>query len=155
MVAHIQTIAFSGVEALPIDVQVHLAPGQNAFTVVGLPDKSVAESRERLRSALVAIGLGLPHERITINLSPADLLKEGSHYDLPIALGLIVAMGGWPVLRKRKSRLDGFQTIGSDGGHVQNLGRGGADTGNLHRFLKTNQQRPEQCGTTQLFQHFG
>jgi magnesium chelatase family protein len=94
MVAHIQTIAFSGVEALPIDVQVHLAPGQNAFTVVGLPDKSVAESRERVRSALAAIGLGLPHERITINLSPADLPKEGSHYDLPIALGLIVAMGG-------------------------------------------------------------
>lgn len=96
MVAHIKTIAFIGVDAVPVDVQVHLAPGQNAFTVVGLPDKSIAESRERVRAALGAVGLGLPYERITINLSPADLPKEGSHYDLPIALGLIVAMGGLP-----------------------------------------------------------
>lgn len=94
MVAHIRTVAFLGVDAVPIDVQVHLAPGHNAFTVVGLPDKSVAESRERVRAALTAIGLALPYERITINLSPADLPKEGSHYDLPIALGLLVAMGG-------------------------------------------------------------
>lgn len=94
MVAHIKTIAFHGVEAVPVDVQVHLAPGQNAFNVVGLPDKSVAESRERVRAALSAVGLGLPYDRITINLSPADLPKEGSHYDLPIALGLIVAMDG-------------------------------------------------------------
>ena len=93
MVAHIKTIAFQGVDAVPIDVQVHLAPGQNAFTVVGLPDKSVAESRERVRAALSAIGLALPYDRITINLSPADLPKEGSHYDVPIALGLLVAMG--------------------------------------------------------------
>ena len=96
MVAHIKTIAFQGVEALPIDVQVHLAPGQNAFTVVGLPDKSVAESRERVRAALSAMGLALPYDRITINLSPADLPKEGSHYDMPIALGLLVAMGVLP-----------------------------------------------------------
>ena len=96
MVAHIKTIAFQGVEALPIDVQVNLAPGQNAFTVVGLPDKSVAESRERVRAALSAMGLALPYDRITINLSPADLPKEGSHYDMPIALGLLVAMGVLP-----------------------------------------------------------
>ncbi len=113
MVAHIQTIAFSGVEALPIDVQVHLAPGQNAFTVVGLPDKSVAESRERVRSALAAIGLGLPHERITINLSPADLPKEGSHYDLPIALGLIVSMGGLA-----QADIDGHVVMGEQPGIV-------------------------------------
>jgi magnesium chelatase family protein len=93
MVAHIQTIAFQGVDALPVDVQVHLAPGQNAFNVVGLPDKSIAESRERVRAALSAIGLALPYDRITINLAPADLPKEGSHYDVPIALGLLVAMG--------------------------------------------------------------
>ena len=96
MVAHIQTIAFQGVDAVPVDVQVHLAPGQNAFTVVGLPDKSIAESRERVRAALSAIGLALPYDRITINLAPADLPKEGSHYDLPIALGLLVAMGALP-----------------------------------------------------------
>ena len=91
MVANIQTIAFQGVEAVPVEVQVHLAPGQNAFNVVGLPDKSVAESRERVRAALSAVGLALPYDRITINLSPADLLKEGSHYDVPIALGLLMA----------------------------------------------------------------
>ena len=93
MVAHIKTVAFLGVDAVSVDVHVHLAPGHNAFTVVGLPDKSVAESRERVRAALSAMGLALPYERITINLSPADLPKEGSHYDLPIALGLLVAMG--------------------------------------------------------------
>ena len=96
MVANIQTIAFQGVEAVAVEVQVHLAPGQNAFNVVGLPDKSVAESRERMRAALSAIGLALPYDRITINLSPADLPKEGSHYDVPIALGLLVAMGALP-----------------------------------------------------------
>ena len=96
MVAHIQTIAFQGVDAVPVEVQVHLAPGQNAFSVVGLPDKSIAESRERVRAALSAIGLALPYDRITINLTPADLPKEGSHYDVPIALGLLVAMGALP-----------------------------------------------------------
>jgi len=96
MTASVQTIAFQGVDAVPVDVQVHLAPGQNAFTVVGLADKSVAESRERVRAALSAVGLALPYDRITINLSPADLPKEGSHYDLPIALGLLVAMGALP-----------------------------------------------------------
>ena len=94
MVAHIKTVAFLGVDAVSVGVQVHLAPGHNVFTVVGLPDKSVAESRERARAALSAMGPALPYERITINLSPADLPKEGSHYDLPIALGLLVAMGG-------------------------------------------------------------
>ncbi|MBE8190768.1 MAG: YifB family Mg chelatase-like AAA ATPase [Alphaproteobacteria bacterium] len=107
MVAHIKTIAFIGIDAVPVDVQVHLAPGQNAFQVVGLPDKSVAESRERVRAALGAVGLGLPYERITINLSPADLPKEGSHYDLPIALGLIVAMGGL-----EQTTLDEFIVMG-------------------------------------------
>ena len=96
MVANINTVDFQGVDAVPVEVQVHLAPGQNAFTVVGLPDKSVAESRERVRAALTAVGLALPYDRITINLSPADLPKEGSHYDLPIALGLLVAMGALP-----------------------------------------------------------
>jgi magnesium chelatase family protein len=78
---------------MDIDVQVQIAPGIVGFTVVGLPDKAVAESRERVRSALGAIGLALPAKRITVNLSPADVLKEGSHFDLPIALGLLVAMG--------------------------------------------------------------
>ncbi len=93
MVTHVSTIAFQGIDAVPVDVQVQIAPGMPAFTLVGLPDKAVAESRERVRSALTAIGLALPPKRITINLAPADLPKEGSHYDLPIALGLMAACG--------------------------------------------------------------
>ncbi|WP_156681542.1 YifB family Mg chelatase-like AAA ATPase [Sphingomonas profundi] len=92
MVAHVSTVAFLGLEARPVEVQVHVAPGVPAFAVVGLGDKAVSESRERVRAALSAIGLALPPKRITVNLSPADLPKEGSHYDLPIALGLLGAM---------------------------------------------------------------
>ncbi len=96
MVARVQTVAFRGIEAVLVDVQVQVAPGMPAFTIVGLPDKAVAESRERVRAALVASGLSLPPKRITINLAPADLPKEGSHYDLPIALGLMGAIGAVP-----------------------------------------------------------
>ncbi len=96
MVTRIQTVAFRGIEAVLVDVQVQVAPGLPAFTIVGLPDKAVAESRERVRAALVASGLSLPPKRITINLAPADLPKEGSHYDLPIALGLMGAIGAIP-----------------------------------------------------------
>ncbi|MGE0723716.1 MAG: YifB family Mg chelatase-like AAA ATPase [Alphaproteobacteria bacterium] len=96
MVARIATVAFQGIEVRAVDVQVQVAGGVPGFALVGLPDKAVAESRERVRAALSAIGLALPPRRITINLSPADLQKEGSHYDLPIALGLLVAMGVLP-----------------------------------------------------------
>jgi magnesium chelatase family protein len=93
MVARVATVAFLGLEARSVDVQVQIARGGSAFTIVGLPDKAVAESRERVRATLSAIGLALPFQRITVNLSPADLPKEGSHFDLPIALGLLAAMG--------------------------------------------------------------
>src|SRR5947209_12889841 len=93
MVAHVATVAFLGLEARAVDVQVHIASGLPKFLVVGLPDKAVAESRERVYAALAAIGLSLPPKRITVNLSPADLPKEGSHYDLPIALALLAIMG--------------------------------------------------------------
>lgn len=93
MVARVRTVAFRGIEVLEIDVQVQIAGGVASFTLVGLPDKAVTESRERVRSALHALGLALPPKRITVNLAPADVLKEGSHFDLPIALGLLVAMG--------------------------------------------------------------
>jgi magnesium chelatase family protein len=93
MVAHVATVAFLGLEARAVEVQVHLASGVPKFLVVGLPDKAAAEGRERVHAALSAIGLSLPPKRITVNLSPADLPKEGSHYDLPIALGLLAAMG--------------------------------------------------------------
>ncbi len=92
MVARVSTVAFQGIEVVPVDVQVHLAGGTPVFAVVGLPDKAVGESRERVRAALNALGLALPPKRITVNLAPADLLKEGSHFDLPIALALLVAM---------------------------------------------------------------
>ncbi len=92
MVARVNTVAFQGIDVLPIDVQVQMASGLPAFTIVGLPDKAVAESRERVRAALGSIGLSLPPKRITVNLAPADVLKEGSHFDLPIALGLLAAM---------------------------------------------------------------
>ena len=96
-VAHVYTVAFQGIEAREVDVQVHIADsGGGQFNIVGLADKAVAESRERVRAALAAIGLALPFKRITVNLAPADLPKEGSHYDLPIALGLLAAMGVLP-----------------------------------------------------------
>src|SRR3982750_2779495 len=93
MVAQVATVAFLGLEARAVEVQVQISSGLPKFLVVGLPDKAVAESRERVHAALSAIGLSLPPRRITVNLSPADLPKEGSHYDLPIALGLLAAMG--------------------------------------------------------------
>jgi magnesium chelatase family protein len=92
MVAHVATVAFVGIDARAVDVQVQIASGIPAFAMVGLPDKAVAESRDRVRAALSAIGLSLPPKRITVNLAPADLPKEGSHFDLPIAVGLLVAM---------------------------------------------------------------
>src|SRR3990170_2837457 len=93
MVAIVSTVAYLGLEARAVEVQVQLSSGLPRFTIVGLPDKAVAESRERVRAALAAIGLALPPKRITVNLSPADLPKEGSHFDLPIALGLLAAIG--------------------------------------------------------------
>jgi len=96
MVAHVTTVAFQGIEAVPVDVQVQIAPGFPGIIIVGLPDKAVAESRERVRAALHASGLALPPKRIIINLAPADLPKEGSHYDLPIALGLMAGLGALP-----------------------------------------------------------
>ncbi len=96
MVSRCHTVAFQGVEIVPVEVQVQVSSGLPAFTVVGLPDKAVAESRERVRAAIQAMGLSLPAKRITINLAPADLSKEGSHFDLPIALALLSAMGVIP-----------------------------------------------------------
>jgi magnesium chelatase family protein len=96
MVARVRTVAFHGVEVIDVETQVTIASGLPAFTVVGLPDKAVAESRERVRAALSALGLALPPRRITVNLAPADVLKEGSHFDLPIALGLLAEMEALP-----------------------------------------------------------
>ncbi len=96
MVARVRTVAFQGIEVLDVDVQVQISAGLPAFSIVGLPDKAVGESRERVRSALASMGLALPPNRITVNLAPAALLKEGSHFDLAIALALLAAMDALP-----------------------------------------------------------
>lgn len=107
MVAQVKTIAFHGIHVTPVEVQAQISSGLPAFHVVGLPDKAVAESRERVRAAIVALGLALPAKRITINLAPADLAKEGSHFDLPIALGILVAMGVVP-----QDAITGYYVLG-------------------------------------------
>src|SRR6478752_228846 len=110
MVQRVSTVAFEGIEARTVDVQVQVSPGLPAFHVVGLADKAVSEARERVRSALIASGLALPARRITVNLAPADLPKEGSHYDLPIALGLMGAIGAIP-----SDATQGFTVLGELG----------------------------------------
>src|SRR5476649_1891074 len=110
MVQRVSTVAFEGIEARAVDVQVQIAPGLPAFAIVGLPDKAVSEARERVRSALPISGLALPARRITVNLAPADLPKEGSHYDLPIALGLMAAIGAVP-----HDAVTGFTVLGELG----------------------------------------
>ena len=107
MVVRVATVAFEGIEARPIDVQVQIANGNVAFTLVGLADKAVGELRERVRAALNASGLALPARRLTVNLAPADVPKEGSHYDLPIALAVMAAIGAIPA-----DALQGFTVIG-------------------------------------------
>ncbi|MBY6113553.1 YifB family Mg chelatase-like AAA ATPase [Mameliella alba] len=92
MVARAYTVAFEGVQARPVEVQCAVTPGVPAFSIVGLPDKAVSEARDRVRTALSALAIALPSKRITINLAPADLPKIGSHFDLPIALGLLAAL---------------------------------------------------------------
>ena len=92
MVARTYTVAFEGVEARIVEVQCAVSAGMPAFSVVGLPDKAVSEARDRVRAALTALSIALPSKRITVNLSPADLPKEGSHFDLPIALALLAAI---------------------------------------------------------------
>lgn len=107
MVARVSTVAFEGIEAVPVDVQVMVAPGKVGMHIVGLPDKAVAESRERVQAALHASGLALPAKKVTVNLAPADLPKEGSHFDLPIALGLMAALGAIP-----GDALNGYVVLG-------------------------------------------
>ncbi len=143
MVAHIHSVAFEGIATRHVDVQVHIAGGLPAFAVVGLPDKAVAESRERVRSALQAIGIALPPKRVTVNLAPADLPKEGSHFDLAIALGLLAALQVVPA-----DALERFTVLGE-------LGLDGAlshVTGILPAAIAANGAGrglvcPESCGS--------
>ena len=93
MVAKIKTFAYQGVDVVEIDVQVKISDGISNFTIVGLPDKAVGESKERVRAAISSTGLPWPYKKITVNLAPADLQKEGSHFDLAIALGIMIEIG--------------------------------------------------------------
>ncbi|MGI4818246.1 MAG: magnesium chelatase domain-containing protein [Janthinobacterium lividum] len=120
MVARVVTVAFDGVEARRVDVEVQqVATPQGAFAIVGLPDKAVAESRERVRGAFAGIGLALPPKKVIANLAPADLPKGGSHFDLPIALALLASMG---VIGQ--DALDGWAAIGELGldGQIARVG---------------------------------
>ena len=101
------TFAFSGIEAVPVEVQVQISAGTPGLLVVGLPDKAVGEARERVRAAFSAMGLSLPPRRVLINLKPADLLKEGSHFDLPLALGRAGRDGRAAARRDRRLRRAG------------------------------------------------
>lgn len=120
MVARAYTVAFEGVEARQVEVQCAVTPGIPAFSVVGLPDKAVSEARDRVRTALSSMAIALPSKRITINLSPADMPKEGSHFDLPIALSLLAALEIIP-----KDAVEGTTSLGElslDGSLVPVIG---------------------------------
>lgn len=110
VVAQLTTFAFHGVEARAVTVQVQLGGGNTGFAIVGLPDKSISEARDRVSAALSAIGLGLPPKKVTVNLAPADLPKEGGHFDLAIALALLIEMGAAP-----RDAGEGFAVIGELG----------------------------------------
>ena len=93
VLAYVLSAALRGVEAVLVRVEVDVTPGLPAFTTVGLPDSAVRESRERVRTAIRNAGFAFPQDRVTVNLSPADLRKEGAWFDLPIALGILAATG--------------------------------------------------------------
>ncbi|MEM9839854.1 MAG: YifB family Mg chelatase-like AAA ATPase [Pseudomonadota bacterium] len=120
MVAEVTSFAFEGVEARPVTVQAHLTGGQPTFVIVGLPDKSVSEAKDRISAAFSSIGLGLPPKRITVNLAPADLRKEGSHFDLPIALALMAEMGAIP--RDATQGMAVIGELGLDGSIAKTVG---------------------------------
>jgi magnesium chelatase family protein len=107
MAARVVTLAFQGVDAVRVDVEVQFTRGEAHFILVGLGDKAVAESRERVRAAFTGLGLAWPGKRIIANLAPADLPKVGSHYDLPIALAIMAGMGIIPA-----DALDGWAALG-------------------------------------------
>ena len=106
-IVRVNTFAFAGIDAIPVEVQVQVTPGTPALILVGLPDKAVAEAKERVRAAFAAIGLSLPARRVLINLRPADLLKEGSHFDLPLALAILAAMNVLP-----RDEIAGYAALG-------------------------------------------
>lgn len=118
MTAIVKTFTFAGLRAVDIEVQVKISNGITSFAIVGLPDKAVAESKERIRAAINSMGLSLPAKKITVNLAPADIEKVGSHFDLPIALGILIEMG---VISQ--SDIDEYMAMGelSLNGHIAKI----------------------------------
>lgn len=110
MVSEINTVTFNGINTVDVNVQVSISPGLPAFNIVGLPDKTIAESKERIRAALNSIALAMPPKRVVINLAPADLMKEGSHFDLPIMMGILVGLNVIPA-----EAIENFIVIGELG----------------------------------------
>ncbi|MDR1207915.1 MAG: YifB family Mg chelatase-like AAA ATPase [Holosporales bacterium] len=107
MLSKLSTVAFNGIETKDVSVEVQIASGLPNFVIVGLPDKSIAESKERIRASFSHVGLTLPPRRIIVNLAPSDLQKEGAHYDLPIALGILAALDAFD-----KNQLQEYVIIG-------------------------------------------
>lgn len=140
--ANVATVAFVGLEARPVEVQAQLTGGNQGIVIVGLGDKAVSEAKERVRAAFASIGLAIPPGRLIVNLAPADLPKEGVHYDLPIALAMMAAIGALP-----HDALDGvvcFGEVGLDGAL-------GATPGALPAAMAANGMGvafvcPEACG---------
>ncbi len=145
MLATICSFGILGIEAYPVSVEVDLAPGVPSFQTVGLPDGAVRESRERVRAALTNSGFALPLGRLTVNLAPADVRKEGAAFDLPIAMGILAAAG-----TVAPERLEGVAMVGELGldGGVRPV-RGvlsmavAAKAARIHTLLVPAQNAPE------------
>lgn len=147
MVSKVKTFAFLGIKAVPVDVQVQISSGKSLFSIVGLADKAIAESKERIRAAILSMGLEFPHGRITVNLAPADLIKEGSHYDLAIAIGLLIEL---KIINQ--SLIDNYYCLGelSLDGFLATI------NGSLPAAIEANAQDcglicPKNCGSEALW----
>ena len=104
----VKSVALKGLEGIEISVEVDISSGLPSFNIVGLPDEAVQEARERVRSAIKNSGFEFPIKRITVNLAPAEVKKEGSTFDLPIALGILCCVGAI----KEKDSLKNYYFIG-------------------------------------------
>ena len=143
LLSSVQTVAFEGLEIVPVEVQMSIGAGLPSFIICGLADKAINESRERIRSALAALGLSLPARRIVVNMAPANKPKEGSHYDLPIALALLKALGVIP-----QSSLDQYLVLGELGLDSKLIPVPGVLVAAIHA-ARNGQQLicPEACGS--------
>lgn len=133
MFAKIRTVSFVGLEVKEIEVQVHITRGIPSFTIVGLANRSVSEAKERVRSAMISAGFSFPQSRITVNLAPADIIKDGSHYDLPIALGILTSIGVIPREKTEDAIIMGELSLDGNLHHTYGL-LPAAVYANKHRF---------------------